>query len=296
MISGLRRLALFFMRHIPRVRGHGRVSHLLNRLFLSLGSPPVVTTKMMLGHKMTLDMRAQTEMWAAFSGSYDDKFINLLGGFTQRDGVILDVGANIGLYTVPLARIAATKHARVIAFEPLSRNLPRLRANIALNECGEFVEIIPIALSDRNGEASIELREDFANGSSTGTAVLVQENSPYTWATQETVQVSRLDDLWPTLGLTRLDVVKADVDGHEAEFFAGARKTFEKFRPVMQIEYSPPHFTWRGINLGELLEKSVPPDYQFFYVEDGRLVPIVNMAALDGVTDVIAMPLHFKAD
>lgn len=68
------------------------------------------------------------------------------------DDVLLDVGANVGVYTVAAAALGA---ARVVAVEPFEPNVEALRANIALNEIAERVSVLPFAASAHDGEGTL---------------------------------------------------------------------------------------------------------------------------------------------
>ncbi len=75
-----------------------------------------------------------------------------------RDAFILDVGANSGAFTIPLAA-AAGPGSRVIAFEPNPVMIGRLGHNVRLNDLGEVVRIEGCALGDAPGEAILNFRE-----------------------------------------------------------------------------------------------------------------------------------------
>ena len=69
---------------------------------------------------------------------------------TDSCGLVVDVGANIGLAVLP----PASRGWRVLAFEPNPQNVDRLRLNVALNGWGsERVSVVTAAASDRNGSA-----------------------------------------------------------------------------------------------------------------------------------------------
>ncbi|WP_241434497.1 FkbM family methyltransferase [Sulfitobacter noctilucae] len=75
-----------------------------------------------------------------------------------RDAFILDIGANSGAFTIPLAA-AAGPGSRVIAFEPSPVMIGRLGHNVRLNNLGEVVRIEGCALGDEAGEAILNFRE-----------------------------------------------------------------------------------------------------------------------------------------
>jgi hypothetical protein len=74
----------------------------LSSLLMKAGAHPIVQAKMANGHRMRLDCRVPSHCWAFFSGRYDDSKVSVLLSLLRPGGIALDVGANIGFYTVPL--------------------------------------------------------------------------------------------------------------------------------------------------------------------------------------------------
>ena len=80
---------------------------------------------------------------------------SFLDAFLRPGDVFLDVGANVGLYTIAAARIVGNA-GRVHAFEPCSQTFSRLEENVLLNGFGN-VSCHRLALSDSNAEAQLEI-------------------------------------------------------------------------------------------------------------------------------------------
>src|SRR6266496_3437930 len=93
-------------RAMPAFRGRGRLAIALTSLLLKAGADPIVQCKMAAGHHLRLDCRVPGHCWAFFSGNYDDGKRSTLLSFLRPGGAALDVGANIGFYTVPMAAFA----------------------------------------------------------------------------------------------------------------------------------------------------------------------------------------------
>ena len=132
-----------------------------------------------------------------------------MAGF-QPDYTFLDVGANIGVYSVAAAGLFGV---RVAALEPYAPNLQTLRSNVAANRLGDRVIVLPIAASDvertgrllhEGGEAGAAAQH-FVGGEATGDA-------NETFATVEGVPVDRLVERGTIPFPTR---IKIDVDGNE---------------------------------------------------------------------------------
>lgn len=128
--------------------------------------------------------------------------------------VFLDIGANIGLYTVAVGRLAAVR--KVYAFEPVRANYNQLCANIYLNDLDRKVDAHRIALGDKAELASI-----YIEPKSTGRSRLDPNYSGdrNAFTTHETVEIKRLDDCLSLHG--QRVFVKIDVEGHALAVLRG---------------------------------------------------------------------------
>src|SRR3954468_3802901 len=134
-------------RALPRVRGRGALAQ---RIAESLASREGMWhVRMLKGHVLDLP-RASLQTWeAAFTGYYDDEEIDLITRFIVPEGLVLDVGACFGFYTVPLGIEAQRRNAYVAAFEPVPSNFALLQGNLSANGLTKTVVALPIALGER---------------------------------------------------------------------------------------------------------------------------------------------------
>lgn len=119
--------------------------------------------------------------------------------------VFLDVGANVGLYSLYVNAYAAhaNRKTQIIAIEPGVETCSRLETNIAANNAN--VQIIRAAVSDAPGTGHLG-GGDINRGEAKLSA---QSNNT------ETVVVDTLPRIARTLGLTRIDAMKVDIEGHD---------------------------------------------------------------------------------
>jgi FkbM family methyltransferase len=149
----------------------------------------------------------------------------------HRPGTLVDVGAHDGAFTLPFARLPAS---RVLAFEPLPSAFARLRqATAGLTN----VELRQEALGDHRGEAVLAV--PIVDGApSEQWASVAKGYAQHGVAEQRfTVPLRRLDDL----GLTDLTAVKLDAEGAEQEVLRGARDTLLRCRPILSVEIEERH-------------------------------------------------------
>ena len=274
-------------RAVPNVRGRGRIALALSSLLMKVGADPIVQGRMASGHRMRLDCRVPSHCWAFFSGRYDDSKIALLLSLLRPDGIALDVGANIGFYTVPMAIHAKAIGSKVVAFEPLESNAAWLRYNLALNGCNDVTEVLEVALGNECGQVEIIFTEDFLGGGVVGTATIGSREIYPPKYPGAIVQLDTLDRIWRDK--TRIDIIKLDIEGHETKFLEGGRKTITAHRPVLLIELCRAHQAMRGINFDEAVPSLLPERYFFAELRASSIVQIHNLSECPD-TDFLAIP------
>lgn len=180
------------------------------------------TTMVMLSYG---DVLENDMFWSGFGGGWEAEPLKLWRQLSRDADVVLDIGANTGLFA--LAAQAIRPDARVIAFEPSPRVVERLRANIAANRFP--IEVEAVAASDANGEA---IFFDFPGDHQYSASL-----DPGMGGTIETrVATVRIDDLLECRGIGRVDLVKLDVELHEPAVLRGMRHCLERDRPAILIE------------------------------------------------------------
>jgi len=143
-----------------------------------------------------------------------------------REGTtVVDVGANVGHYTL----LAARRARRVVAFEPDPRAAEFLRENVALNGYGN-VTVVEKALSAEDGTADF-----FVDDRNPGGHSLVEANTARL-REMRSVETVRLDSFLPD---GAVDLVKIDAQGAEAWIVSGARGVLERSRARLLLELWP---------------------------------------------------------
>jgi FkbM family methyltransferase len=145
--------------------------------------------------------------------------IDWIAGFAPND-VVVDVGANVGMYTIWAAK---TRGVKVYAFEPEAQNYALLNRNIALNNLGGQVTAYCLGLSDRPGYSELHLSALEVGGSCHSLGERVDfKHEPMTPAFSQGCVAARLDDLVEAGAVPVPDHIKIDVDGIEPRIVAGA--------------------------------------------------------------------------
>ena len=154
--------------------------------------------------------------------------IMIMATAMRHPGLVLDVGANNGLYSVLTSIVHPA--VTVLAFEPYPVVQRILRLNIEANRLAERIEVRPYALSDANGTSTLYL-PDPAHGLLETSCSLEPGFKP--WHQSMEIDIKRLDDV---VLPSPVRVMKVDIEGHEHAFLDGAVATIARDRPFIFIE------------------------------------------------------------
>lgn len=183
--------------------------------------------------------RLRGKKWIAGSGNhgcwlgtYECKVQRVFEQNLKRGGVVFDVGAHVGFYTL-LSSLLVGSEGTVYAFEPSPRNILYLKEHLKINRVAN-VKVMDVAVSDRTGEGFFE------EGTNTFTGHL----GAYGRTAIRTVCV---DDLVRGGGVRPPQAMKIDVEGAEMLVLEGAREVLRGCRPVVILEVHGPDMLRRSI-------------------------------------------------
>ena len=225
-------------------------------------------------------------------GSFEPNEFAFLDRMLQPGMVFVDVGANDGYYTLFAANRVGPS-GRVLAVEPSSRERSNLERNIARNRLAN-VTVLPVALGAESGNADLRL----AQGKHSGHNTLGNfANDGVLAESVETVEVLTLDRVVSDLALTKLDVVKIDVEGAEASVIAGGRQVLKAMRPLILLEISDRALRGQGSDarkLIALLRSELGYEIGVFSTETGGIERLDNGGNLS--PNVLAVPRERVAE
>lgn len=213
-----------YVRWFPVKRGKGFVLHRLLKPLLSLlgevefAIPP--HGSVWLSASETLGL-----YWMVY-GPFEAKEREHAARVAASGGWAIDVGANVGVFTVSIGQALRTG-ARLIAVEPLQDNIDRLRQNLLQSKIGD-VSIVKAAVGASPGKAVLMQAPDAAYSSLSGNASVGSRGVE--------VEVTTLDDIWESHGSPGVTFVKIDIEGAEVEALKGARRMLAAGKPELLIE------------------------------------------------------------
>ena len=186
----------------------------------------------------------------------------------EENGVLWDIGANIGLYTCYAAKL---KNTSVYAFEPSVFNIELLTKNVFINKLSKKVTIVPLPLVDKIKESEFNLTsKDIGGSNSTFSKDYTYDGSKLKKEFHYKMLGINMNDCVNVLKIKQPDYIKIDVDGIEHLILEGGNQVLRQTRSVLvevdekftlQVEKTKKYLTESGLKLTEkkhsdLIEKS----------------------------------------
>jgi FkbM family methyltransferase len=155
-------------------------------------------------------------------GYWENDLIKYVEKYLNDNSIILDIGANIGTWSIPLA----IKNRKIYSFEPYDSSYYALCGNIFLNNKESLIYPRHCAITDNiNRKTKIQLSESINIG---GCKLIETNNSEqknkYTLETLDSFQFDKID------------LIKIDVEGHELNVLKSGEQTILKYKPVILFE------------------------------------------------------------
>jgi FkbM family methyltransferase len=203
------------------------------RKLIGKGDSTIVTRNGICYH---LDLNEGIDFSIYLLGAFERGTQKTLQKLVKPGDVVFDIGANIGAHTLAIAQ-SVGRFGKVYAFEPADFAFAKLQRNLALNpdlEARTYPQQILLASSSTEEQE----QEIYASWPLESDAVLHPKHCGRLVSAKRAT-VETLDNFINRRGITSLDLIKMDVDGHELSVLQGARETLGQFQPTMVMEMSP---------------------------------------------------------
>lgn len=199
-----------------------------------------------------------------------------LKNLNEPNAVVIDVGANTGHHTLFYSRHAA----RVLAFEPFPPVIATFKQNLALNPHVTNVELCEVGLGDANAELPFSAPADLNHGQ--GTFRVGAPMNPAMKQLDKKLQIVIGDEYLRDKNLGPVAFIKVDIEGFEEAALKGLRQTMDKYRPLLEVEVTPP--PTGTIDSLDKLTALFPKDYEFYVLlrsNDGTIKGQYHLVKLD---------------
>lgn len=228
--------------------------------------PALGITKLRSGSLISLTRVDHLQLLLHYLGTFEPQCLSYMYRCVRTGATILDVGANIGFYTLEAAA-AVGPSGRVIAIEAAPFLANSVRENVRLNQI-KTVTVITAAAGDVAGDATLIL----PRGGHFGEFTLGNVSGDETF----TVSVRRIDDLLARCGIGNVDFIKMDIEGSEYRALKGAQNTLSKCHPSILIELNEPALNWCGSSAREVKEFLFQHGYRGWLIEGKSLKSILT--------------------
>lgn len=223
------------------------------------------------GVTLRLDLRDYTQR-GMFYDAYETQELNFMTEVLRPGDVMVDIGANIGLFTLVAAK-AVGQSGSVHAFEPVPGNCERLEENVRLNGFTN-VRLNKSAVGDHAGTVSLAIDADMANTSGASTSSFYTVTRLADPVIELTAPLDTLDD-YATRELAgrRIRLVKIDVEGSEPAVLAGMSDVLKSHRvDVLMLEVSVYGLARGGSRILEVVEPLRSAGYYLYRLGVGGLL------------------------
>ena len=161
-----------------------------------------------------------------YFGTFEPRALSYLKRCVGHGGTVLDVGANIGVYTLE-SSIIVGRAGRVISIEAAPLHITALKENIDLNGINN-VSLIESAVGDSTGWVTLAR----PRGGNLGMFTVGSVNADEAYS----VPLRRIDDLLEGHEIKSIDLIKMDIEGSEYRALRGAANTLAKYKPTILVE------------------------------------------------------------
>lgn len=224
------------------------------------------------GVKYYCDLRDKLTRELYYFG-FNPRDRRVLRRFINTTSVVLDAGANIGYYSLLMAKWGA---AEVHSFEPFPSTAEKFRANLSINlDLANRVILHTAALSDHSGSTNMTVTDDGNCGCNR-----IEGEGP--------ISVTTIDEFCGNM--KRLDFVKIDVEGTEIAVLNGARDTILRCRPNLMIEVNESTLRHYGRSSSDLISWLKDAGYKLSVATRfGGLAPLEHIPTLGEEPNVFAV-------
>ena len=225
-------------------------------------------TKTKDGIILELDQSDPVASGAVALGVYERYESEIFRSKAKPGMTIIDIGANLGYYTAIASRLAGD-NGLVIAFEPEPNFFKLLSRNIGRNNM-KNTACFELAIAEKNGLTNLYL----SNENKGHNSIIKSEELK----TSVQVKTTTLDDFLLSQKITKVNIIKMDVEGAEILALEGMRNTLAKHLPLLFLEFSPHSIIKLNRKPLDLLLTLRNFGYSIFEINKAR-------QHLDGVTD-----------
>lgn len=200
-------------------------------------------------YSFVCDLRDSISREVCFTGSYEPQETALVSSILKPDSVFVDVGANWGYFTL-LAANLISDNGVVLSLEPDPRLFQILDSNIARNKF-RHITALQVAAADKPGTLKLAGYEE--SEGNFGVSRIIADDEKHSSFYQVTIDA--LDNMLEKQNITKVDLMKMDIEGAEVFAIAGLKKHLKENRVKrLLLELHPAQLLKHGSSAAEIIE------------------------------------------
>lgn len=242
------------------------------------------------GVSYAVDLSEGIDLSLFLFGNFQNYITHNKAFSVPENGVIFDIGANIGGMTFRFAQLTPSGH--VFAFEPTDYAFHKLKHNIALNpELAQRITPLQVFVSDQT-RTHHHIRA-YASWKVDGSVVQKHPLHGGTIKAADSIPAISVDDFCLEHAITQVDLIKIDTDGHEFNVLKGAREALAEHLPVVIFEMGLYVLKEQNVTFAQYFEYLSAFGYKLINAKNGWAVTLENFERqipLRSTTDIVAIP------
>tara|TARA_A100001037_G_scaffold301543_1_gene331307 strand:- start:1656 stop:2534 length:879 start_codon:yes stop_codon:yes gene_type:complete len=218
------------------------------------------------GNKLFLD--SSDSLRLSLKKEFEPKTTDLIQERIFPGNIVIDIGANIGFFTLIMADIVK-KEGKVFSFEPESKNFQLLEKNVKVNNLSNVI-LENKAVGNINGETDMYLASNEDNIYSQSMHRIYSSNIVSQNSTPVKIKIIRLDDFFEKLELIeKIDLIKIDVEGAEFDVLKGMSKILDLNKDLRIImEFSIENLQDFGSKPDEVMDFLLKKNFRLWKINE----------------------------
>ena len=220
-------------------------------------------------------------------GSFESDVINCSLSLIQKEATVFDVGANIGLITIPIAR--KIKNVNIHCFEPSPYPYKYLKMTINKNRLNRKIRLNKLGLYNKSGKLNFYLHGD-KNASIDG----LQNTTKKIKSEKIKINATTIDEYVKKNNIKKIDLIKIDTEGSELLILQGAIKSISKFKPSIILEIWPQNLKEYGFTANKVFNYIKRLDYSLYSINKKLLDKKSLIKSTEYQGNYLALPNNLR--
>jgi len=292
----IRHKILTALTRLPNFRGKVKVLKVLHEFFLgnSNNSSYLHRLNNPIPFKVYLDNRCAHELMAYLMNGYEQDTTLFLDKLFDQSGYFLDIGANIGLISIPFVLKQNEKQnsqsAKAYCVEAVLSNNQILNKNIIENNLQNQITTFNLGLGDKEKIVDIQVEGNRKEGDGTGTANILPSESNYQ-CERIKLPITTIDTLVKNKNLPKnCSLIKIDTDGYDLFIMQGAENLLRTARPIIYGEFSAHCLNWHSQSITDVVTFMDSLEYTVLRKDTDNWIFTKTLDPSSYITDLLLIP------